>query len=109
MNNGKTIKVFNNGAHRPDFTYIDDIVEGIMCVLDCAALPNPFWSGDNPYPGTNEAPWPLYNIGKNRPGNLMKYIGALENGLGKEANKEFLPMQPRDVPDTWANVQDLVQ
>lgn len=92
-----------------DFTYIDDIVEGVIRVLDCPALPNPFWSSDNPDPGTSKAPWRLYNIGNNRPANLMNYIGALENALGKEANKEFLPMQPGDVPDTWANVQDLVQ
>lgn len=109
ITNGETIKVFNYGDHRRDFTYIDDIVEGVIRVLDCPALPNPFWSSDNPDPGTSKAPWRLYNIGNNRPANLMNYIGALENALGKEANKEFLPMQPGDVPDTWANVQDLVQ
>ena len=94
ITNGETIKVFNYGDHRRDFTYIDDIVEGVIRVLDCPALPNPFWSSDNPDPGTSKAPWRLYNIGNNRPANLMNYIGALENALGKEANKEFLPMQP---------------
>lgn len=109
ITNGDTIKVFNHGAHRRDFTYIDDIVEGVIRVLDCPAQPNPFWSGDNPDPGTSKAPWRVYNIGNNRPANLMNYIDALENALGKKANKEFLPMQPGDVPDTWANVQDLEQ
>jgi len=109
ITNGETIKVFNHGAHRRDFTYIDDIVEGVIRVLDCPAQPNPFWSGDNPDPGTSKAPWRVYNIGNNRPANLMNYIDALENALGKKANKEFLPMQPGDVPDTWANVQDLEQ
>jgi UDP-glucuronate 4-epimerase len=78
-------------------------------VLDRPAPPNPEWSSDNPDPGTSKAPWRVYNIGNNRPVNLMDYIGALENALGKEANKEFLPTQPGDVPDTWANVDDLVQ
>ena len=109
ITNGETIKVFNHGAHRRDFTYIDDIVEGVIRVLDCPAQPNPFWSGDNPDPGTSKAPWRVYNIGNNRPANLMNYIDALENALGKKANKEFLPMQPGDVPDTWADVQDLEQ
>ena len=109
ITNGETIKVFNHGAHRRDFTYIDDIVEGVIRILDSPALPNPFWSGEDPDPGSSKAPWRLYNIGNNRPTNLMSYIGALENALGKKANKEFLPLQPGDVPDTWADVQDLVQ
>ena len=106
---GETIQVFNHGNHRRDFTYIDDIVEGVIRVLDCPAPPNPDWSSDHPDPGTSTAPWRVYNIGNNRPVNLMDYIGALENALGKEADKEFLPIQPGDVPDTWANVDDLVQ
>lgn len=105
---GETIKVYNHGNHRRDFTYIDDIVEGVIRILDRPAPPNPEWSSDNPDPGTSKAPWRLYNIGNNRPVNLMDYIGALEKALGKEANKEFLPIQPGDVPDTWANVDDLV-
>ncbi|MEN9916932.1 MAG: hypothetical protein RLY40_864 [Pseudomonadota bacterium] len=104
----ETIKVFNYGNHRRDFTYIDDIVEGIIRVLDRPAIPNPNWSGENPDPGTSQAPWRVYNIGNNHPVNLMDYIGALERALGKIASKEFLPMQPGDVPDTWANVTDLI-
>jgi UDP-glucuronate 4-epimerase len=106
---GETIKVFNHGNHRRDFTYVDDIVEGVMRVLDRPAPPNPNWSSDNPDPGTSTAPWRIYNIGNNRPVNLMDYIGALENALGKEAQKEYLPMQQGDVPATWANVDDLVE
>jgi UDP-glucuronate 4-epimerase len=105
---GETIKVYNHGNHRRDFTYIDDIVEGVIRILDRPAPPNPEWSSDYPDPGTSKAPWRVYNIGNNRPVNLMDYIGALERALGQEANKEFLPIQPGDVPDTWANVDDLV-
>jgi len=90
-------------------SYIDDIVKGVIRVLDRPAPPNPNWSSDHPDPGTSTAPWRVYNIGNNRPVNLMDYICALENALGKEANKEFLPIQPGDVPDTWANVDDLVE
>jgi UDP-glucuronate 4-epimerase len=104
---GETIKVFNHGNHRRDFTYIDDIVGGILRILDRPAPPNPNWSSDQPDPATSTAPWRVYNIGNNKPINLMDYIGALENALGKEAKKEFLPIQPGDVPDTWANVDDL--
>lgn len=106
---GETIKVYNHGNHRRDFTYIDDIVEGVIRILDRPAPPNPEWSSDNPDQGTSKAPWRVYNIGNNRPVNLMDYIGALEKALGKEARKEFLPMQQGDVPDTWANVDALVE
>ncbi len=106
---GGTIKVYNHGNHRRDFTYIDDIVEGLIRILDRPAMANPEWSSDNPDPGTSKAPWRVYNIGNNRPVNLMDYIGALEKALGKEANKEFLPMQPGDVPDTWADVANLLE
>ena len=106
---GETIKVFNYGNHRRDFTYIDDIVEGVIRILDRPATPNPNWSSDNPDPGTSKAPWRIYNIGNNRPISLMDYIGALEVVLGKEVKKEFLPLQQGDVPDTWANVDDLVE
>ncbi len=106
---GETIKVFNHGNHMRDFTYIDDIVEGVIRILDRPAPPNLNWSSDNPDPGTSKAPWRVYNIGNNTPVNLMDYIGALEKSLGKEAKKEFLPMQPGDVPATWANVDDLVE
>ena len=104
----ETIKVFNHGNHRRDFTYIDDIVEGVIRVLNRPASPNPDWSSDKPDSGTSMAPWRVYNIGNNRPVNLLDYIGALEKALGKEAKKEFLPIQPGDVPDTWADVDDLI-
>jgi len=105
---GEKIKVFNHGNHRRDFTYIDDIVEGLVRILQRPATPNLEWSSENPDPGTSKAPWRVYNIGNNHPINLLDYICALEKALGIEAKKEFLPMQPGDVPDTWANVDDLV-
>ncbi len=105
---GKSIPVFNYGKHRRDFTYIDDIVEGVIRVLDQPAQPNPDWNGDEPDSGTSRAPYRLYNIGNNSPVELMHYIETLEKCLGKEAEKELLPLQPGDVPDTYANVDDLV-
>jgi UDP-glucuronate 4-epimerase len=105
---GETIKVFNYGNHRRDFTYIDDIVEGVIRILDRPAPPNPDWTSDKPDSATSTAPWRVYNIGNNNPVNLMDYISALEEALGKEAKKEFLPIQPGDVPDTYADVTDLV-
>jgi len=104
----RPIDVFNYGNHRRDFTYIDDIVEGVIRVLDKPAEPNPKWSSAKPDPGTSTAPFRLYNIGNNAPVELMTYIGALEKALGKEAQKNLLPLQPGDVPDTYANVDDLV-
>ena len=106
--NNQTIKVYNNGNHKRDFTYIDDIVEGVIRVLDSPAVSNKNWSSNNPDLATSKAPWRLYNIGNNQPINLMDYITALEKALSREAKKEFLPIQPGDVPDTWANVDDLV-
>ena len=106
--NKETIKVFNYGNHRRDFTYIDDIVEGIIRVLDHPATSNSAWSGENPDPSSSIAPWRVYNIGNNNPVNLMDYIYALEISLGREADKEFLPIQPGDVPDTYADVSNLV-
>ncbi len=106
---GETIKVFNYGNHRRDFTYIDDIVEGVIRILDRPAPPNPDWSSEKPDSATSSAPWRVYNIGNNNPVNLMDYISALEEALGKEAKKEFLPIQPGDVPDTYADVTDLVK
>ena len=106
---GETIKVFNYGNHRRDFTYINDIVEGVIRILDRPAPPNPDWSSEKPDSATSLAPWRVYNIGNNNPVNLMDYISALEEALGKEAKKEFLPIQPGDVPDTYADVTDLVK
>jgi UDP-glucuronate 4-epimerase len=105
---GESIPVFNYGKHRRDFTYIDDIVEGVIRVLDQPAQPNPGWSGDDPDSATSRAPYRLYNIGNNQPVELMHYIETLEKCLGKVADKELLPLQPGDVPDTYANVEDLV-
>jgi len=109
MLEGESIPVFNYGKHRRDFTYIDDIVEGVIRVLDRPAPPNPDWDGANPDSGTSKAPWRVYNIGNNSPVELMDYIGALEEALGVEADKEMLPLQDGDVPDTYANVDDLVK
>jgi len=106
---GEPIQVFNYGKHRRDFTYIDDIVEGIIRTLDRPSPSNPNWSGDNPDPGTSKAPWRVYNIGNSTPVELMDYIGALGKALGKEVEMELLPLQSGDVPDTYANVDDLVQ
>jgi UDP-glucuronate 4-epimerase len=106
---GRPIDVFNYGHHRRDFTYIDDIVEGIVRVLDRVAPPNPDWSGDNPDPGTSRAPYRLYNIGNQNPVELMRFIEVLEDCLGKKAVKNLLPMQDGDVPETWADVEDLVR
>ena len=109
MLEGESIPVFNYGKHRRDFTYIDDIVEGVIRVLDRPASSNPDWDGANPDSGTSKAPWRVYNIGNNSPVELMDYIGALEESLGIEADKEMLPLQDGDVPDTYANVDDLVK
>ena len=106
---GEKIQVFNYGKHRRDFTYVDDIVEGVIRVLDKPAAPNPNWSGDNPDSGTSTAPWRVYNIGNNSPVELLDYIGAIEEALGIKAAKELLPLQPGDVPDTYADVDDLVK
>jgi len=106
---GEKIQVFNYGNHRRDFTYVDDIVEGVIRVLDKPAQSNPNWSGDNPDSGTSRAPWRLYNIGNNSPVELMDYIKAIESALGVNAKKELLPLQPGDVPDTYADVDDLVR
>ena len=104
---GQPIEVFNYGRHRRDFTYIDDIVEGVIRVLDQAATPNPAWSGTAPDSATSHAPYRLYNIGSHRPVELLRYIEVLEQCLGRTAIKNLLPMQPGDVPDTYADVEAL--
>ena len=106
---GKPIDVFNYGRHRRDFTYIDDIVGGVVASLDRVATPDPAWSGDRPDPATSRVPYRLYNIGNNRPVELMHYIEVLEQCLGRKAEKNLLPMQAGDVPDTWADAEDLVR
>jgi UDP-glucuronate 4-epimerase len=105
---GEPIPVFNYGKHRRDFTFIDDIVEGVIRVLDKPAQPNPDWDSANPDTATSKAPYRIYNIGNNQPVELMHYIETLEKCLGKQAEKDLLPLQPGDVPDTYADVADLV-
>jgi UDP-glucuronate 4-epimerase len=105
---GKPIDVFNYGNHRRDFTYVDDIVEGVIRTLDHVAEPNEEWNPANPDPGTSRAPYRIYNIGNSQPVELMRYIQVIEQCVGREAEKNLLPMQPGDVPDTWADVDDLV-
>jgi UDP-glucuronate 4-epimerase len=105
---GEKIDVFNYGKHRRDFTYIDDIVEGVVRTLDHNAQSNLDWSGQKPDPGTSKAPWRVYNIGNQQPVELMAYIETLERFLGKTAEKNLLPLQPGDVPDTFADVQALI-
>jgi UDP-glucuronate 4-epimerase len=105
----KPIDVFNYGHHRRDFTYIDDIVEGVIRVLDRPARSNPQWSGRSPDPATSTAPYRLYNIGNNKPVELLRYIEVLESCLGKKAQRNLLPLQLGDVPDTYADVDNLVE
>jgi UDP-glucuronate 4-epimerase len=105
---GRPIDVFNYGKHRRDFTYVDDIVGGVVASLDHVATPNTSWDSDSPDPATSLAPYRLYNIGNAQPVDLMKYISVLEERLGRTAEKNMLPLQAGDVPDTWADVEDLV-
>ena len=106
---GEPIDVFNYGHHRRDFTYVDDIVGGVMSCLDTVAKPNPAWDGERPDPSTSQAPHRIYNIGNNAPVELMDFIATLEDCLGIEAKKNMLPLQPGDVPDTYADVTALVE
>lgn len=106
---GKPIDVFNHGNHTRDFTYVDDIVEGVTRVLDKPAEPDPAYDNGSPDPASSHAPYRLYNIGSNRPVQLSRYIEVLEECLGKKAEKNLLPLQPGDVPDTYANVDALVK
>jgi UDP-glucuronate 4-epimerase len=106
---GEPINVFNYGNHRRDFTYIDDIVEGVIRTLDRVAEPNNDWTGEAPDSATSSAPYRLYNIGNNQPVELKHYIKVLEDCLGKQAEQNLLPLQPGDVPDTYADVDDLVR
>ena len=104
---GKPIDVFNYGNHRRDFTYIDDIVEGVIRTMDNLATPNQSWDAANPDPGTSRAPYRIYNIGNQQPVELSHYIEVIERCVGREAEKNLLPLQPGDVPDTWADTEDL--
>ncbi|HKZ73114.1 MAG TPA: NAD-dependent epimerase [Steroidobacteraceae bacterium] len=104
---GKPIDVFNFGHHKRDFTYVGDIVQGVVRATDRIAAPDPKWSGDDPDPATSNAPFRIYNIGNNRPVELMRYIEVIEELVGRKAEKNFLPMQLGDVPDTFADITDL--
>ncbi len=104
---GQPIDVFNHGHHRRDFTYIDDIVEGVVRTLDQTAEPNPDWDSDEPDPATSRAPYRLYNIGNRKPVELLRYIEVIEDCVGKKATMNLLPLQPGDVLDTWADTEDL--
>jgi len=106
---GEPIDIFNNGNHQRDFTYIDDIIEGVIRILDKISEPNPAWSGDNPDSATSTAPYRLYNIGNNTTVELMRYLEVLEGCLGKKAEKNMLPLQPGDVQATYADIDDLVR
>jgi len=106
---GEPIDVYNHGKHKRDFTYVDDIVEGVIRTLDHVPQPNPTWSGDSPDPGTSRWPYRLYNIGNHRPVELLRYIEVIERCIGRTAEKRFLPMQPGDVPETCADVDDLAR
>ncbi len=104
---GTPIQVFNHGKHKRDFTYIDDIVEGVVRLTDHTATANDQWQSDTPDPATSMAPYRVFNIGNNQPVELMRYIEVLEQALGKKAEKEFLPLQPGDVPATSADIDAL--
>ncbi|MBA3563415.1 MAG: NAD-dependent epimerase [Gammaproteobacteria bacterium] len=106
---GEPIDVYNYGDHRRDFTYIDDIVEGVVRTLDRVAEPNAEWNGESPDPGTSKAPYRVYNIGNHEPVELLRYIEIIEKCLGRKAEKNLLPMQPGDVPDTFADVDALIR
>jgi len=105
---GEPIDVFNNGHHARDFTYVDDVVEGVLRAADRIPRPDPSWSGASPDPATSSAPYRIYNIGNHSPVELMHFIEVLERALGREAKKNFLPLQPGDVPATFADVDDLI-
>jgi UDP-glucuronate 4-epimerase len=106
--NGEAIDVFNEGKHKRDFTYIDDIVEGVVRVSDNVATSNPEWNSDKPDPATSKAPYRLYNVGNNSPVELMYFIEQIEKNLNKKADKNYLPLQAGDVPATYANVDALI-
>ena len=109
ISNGDTIDVYNNGNHQRDFTYIDDILEGLIRVIDNPAKGNKNWDGKNPDPGSSLAPWKVYNIGSNSPVKLMDYIHEIEKNVNKKASINYLPLQPGDVVATYADVEDLFQ
>jgi UDP-glucuronate 4-epimerase len=106
---GLPIDVFNDGHHQRDFTYVDDVVKGVLAAVDHVARPDPAWDSDHPNPGTSYVPYRIYNIGNQTPISLLRYIEVLERCLGRKAQKNLLPMQPGDLPDTWADVESLTK
>jgi UDP-glucuronate 4-epimerase len=106
---GTPIDVFNGGRHQRDFTYIDDIVQGVVAAVDKIATANANWNSAAPDPATSNAPYRIYNIGNQQPVELLRYIEVLERCLGRQAKKNLLPMQPGDLPDTWADVEALAR
>lgn len=106
---GRPIRVFNFGDIRRDFTYIDDVSEAVLRIVQRVPAPDPSWSGDKPDPASSAAPWRLYNIGNNQPVEIMRVVELLENELGRKAVKELVPMQPGDVPQTYADIDDLIR
>jgi UDP-glucuronate 4-epimerase len=106
---GTPIDVFNGGNHQRDFTYVDDIVKGVAAAVDKVAAPDPNWNSDAPNPSSSNCPYRIYNIGNQQPVTLMRYIEVLESCLGRKAQKNMLPMQPGDLPDTWADVTALAR
>jgi UDP-glucuronate 4-epimerase len=103
------IPIFNHGEMQRDFTYVDDIVEGVVRLIDHMPSPNPAWSGENPDPATSSAPYRLYNIGNNEPVDLMHFIACIEKAVGRKAKMNFLPLQPGDVPHTYADIEALAE
>lgn len=104
---GRPIRLFNHGKMRRDFTYVDDIVESVVRLIERPPQPDPNWSGDAPTPATSKAPWRVYNIGNNQPVEVVEVVRLLEEALGRQAKRELLPMQPGDVPATFADIADL--
>ena len=106
---GRPIDVFNNGHMKRDFTYVDDVVESVVRIMNVIPKPDPAWSSNDPDPGSSLAPYRLYNVGNSEPVELLEVIRLLEEALGREASKNLLPMQPGDVPATYADVESLEQ
>jgi UDP-glucuronate 4-epimerase len=106
---GKPIEVFNNGHHRRDFTFVEDIAEGVARACERVAQPSPSWDSNAPDPASSRAPFKLYNIGNHQPVELMRYIEVIEECLGRKAQKQFLPLQLGDVPETFADIEDLAK